>query len=83
MQESFYDNKPDSLEKKVRFGCGFLFGLVIGLLEFTRIFLFSSGSTLIVTVGIVAVVCGLLALKYGDRFWYYVLERLRGLIWWI
>ena len=78
MQNIFYDNKPDPLEKKVRFGCGFAFGLVIGFFEFARSLYRSAGMTIALTV-IAALVCGWLALKYGDRFWYGVMKRWR---WW-
>ncbi len=81
MQNPDYEHKPDLLEKKIRFGCGFLFGLVIGFFEFARI-LYSTDSAgfLILMTVLLALVCGWLATKFGDRFWQYVLERVR---WWI
>ncbi len=81
MQNPFYDHKPDPLEKKIRFGCGFLFGLVIVFFEFARtIYRHNSVGFVITCAVILALVCGWLALKYGDRFWHYVLERVR---WWM
>ncbi len=81
MHNPDYEQKPDLLEKKIRFGCGFLFGLVIGFFEFARI-LYSTDSAgfLILLTVMLAPVCGLLAIKFGDRFWHYVLERVR---WWM
>ncbi len=72
------DHKPDPLERKIRFGCGFIFGLVLGLLEFARTMYKSVGLVAVLTV-MAALVCGWLALKYGDRFWYGILQRWR---WW-
>ena len=76
----FYDHKPDPIEKKIRFGCGFLVGLIIGFLEFARItYRYDSGGLIISLAVILALVCGWLALKYGDRFWEEALRRCR---WW-
>lgn len=62
------NHEPDNLEKGVRFGCGFTFGIAVVTVGFLR------GASFIVdspwATGIaVAVVCGFLALKYGDDFW--------------
>jgi hypothetical protein len=70
--------KPDKTENKIRFGCGFIFGLVLG-------FVYAIGWVAVtwgVFVAIViatAIVCGLLAMKYGDSFWYYLKDR----SWWL
>ncbi len=81
MQNPDYAYKPDPVEKKSRFGCGFLIGLIIGFFEFARI-LYGSDSAgfLILLTVLLALVCGWFALKFGDRFWQYVLERVR---WWM
>ncbi len=78
MQNPDYAYKPDPVEKKIRFGCGFLFGLIIGFFESARILSSSdSAEFLFLLTVIVALVCGWLATKFGDRFWQYVLERVR------
>ncbi len=74
MQNPFFDHKPDPLEKKIRFGCGFLFGLVFGFLGTGRVmyrvmYRYNSAEIVVTCAVIVAFVCGWLALKYGDRFW--------------
>ncbi len=61
MQNGYYDHKPDPLEKKIRFGCVFIFGLVFGLYSAT-------GLAVTAAVAITALIFGLLAMKYGDRF---------------
>ncbi len=64
-------NIPDKSYKRVRFGCGASFGLFVGLLITFRYFLTWSLSweILLPAVIIVAIICGMLATKYGDRFW--------------
>jgi hypothetical protein len=73
-----HDNEPDPLEKKIRFGCGFIFGLAVGGAEFARSTYESVGLIAAITV-IAALACGFIALKYGDRFWHWMIERWR---WW-
>jgi hypothetical protein len=43
MQNLYHDYKPDPLERKIRFGCGFIFGLIIGFFGFARIVYESAG----------------------------------------
>ena len=70
--------EPDKLEKVIRFGCGALIGLAIGLLIALRlIFSIELGIAAIISVAL-AVVCGLLAVKHGDEFWY----SLKGWLGW-
>ena len=58
----------DSFEMKVRFGCGALLGLVVGLGLCVRLWPLSIfGVCLLVAASIMA--CGLGAARYGDRFW--------------
>jgi hypothetical protein len=71
--------QPDRLEKGIRFVCGFALGAVLG--SFAAAYYDAPG--LGAAVGIAAataVVCGLLAVRYGDRFWY-GLRRLRWFFW--
>ena len=61
--------RPDAQEKRIRFGCGFVLGLVIAAsggiaVAFTHVYYFAA---LCVFSG---VICGLAAMKYGDEFWH-------------
>jgi hypothetical protein len=72
---------PDPLEKKIRFGCGFVFGLLItGLSGFLWLLTtaYSRGYYLLALSLVCALVFGLLAMRYGDRFWY----SMRSWLWW-
>ena len=69
------DHEPDAFEKRVRFGCGFLFGAVVAfLLALREVGAFSSAFWAIVVA--VAVIFGLLAVRYGDRFWHLIVVLL-------
>jgi hypothetical protein len=60
---------PDPLEKKVRFGCGFVFGLLI--VGFSGFMWMVVGGYYVVALAMACgLVCGLLAIRYGDHFWY-------------
>ena len=65
--------KFDRLQFFVRFGCGFLLGIVfvlsLGLIE--------SLAEFIVFSLILGLIFGLLAAKYGDRFWQCLSDWLR------
>jgi len=70
---------PDPLEKRIRFGCGFVFGLLVGA-GLTRLLSLVNvggyyGLALLVTAG---VVFGWVAMKYGDDFWFALSEW----FWW-
>jgi len=79
MQNMDYDHEPDPMEKKIRFGCGFLFGLVIGFFEFARTMYRYNSTGAVISCAVISVfLCGWLALKYGDRFW----QGLPRLRWW-
>jgi hypothetical protein len=74
MQNPFYDHKPDPMEKRMRFGCGFLCGLVLGFFGTLRVmykimYWYNSAGLVISIAVISALISGWLALKYGDRFW--------------
>jgi len=63
---------PPPLEDReavgIRFGCGALFGLVLGLggvYELTS----RSLAPVIVSALVVALVCGLFSARHGERFW--------------
>ena len=69
---------PDGFEKLVRFGCGFIFSGIV--LFFTVPQIVSLGvSTFGVAVGIGALFCGLLAIRYGDSFYAGISHLFR---WW-
>lgn len=62
------------MEKVTRFGCGALLGVFIGLYCIAKWRIISSG-TAVVTLVVAILVCGCLALKYGDEFWYGLFGR--------
>ena len=78
------DPKPDPFEKRIRFGCGFLFGLASGvamalvlIVQLLSRELISFGSIKTIAVGVVlgtAILFGLLAMRQGDRFWHKAIE---------
>ena len=62
---------PDKAEKGIRFGCGFLFGLVlIGMSSLW--WAFSDRNLYIVTTFAVAVGFGFAAVRFGDAFWRWI-----------
>lgn len=69
---------PDGVEKSLRFGCGFLFGGVIVFFAFARV-AFNAHWPFWVAVGLGALPCGLLAIRYGDRFYHGIMDLFR---WW-
>ena len=68
---------PDGFEKCLRFGCGTLFGGVTILLVVSR-FIFSTSSGFWISICLGALACGLLAIRYGDRFYHGILEFFRN-----
>ena len=61
---------PPSREGRlVRFGCGFVFGLVVGWCVLVRYLAFHIGLILALAVGC-AVAVGAASALYGDRFWF-------------
>lgn len=67
---------PDGCEKCMRFGCGFLFGGAVVFFAVARYF-FSTASPFWISIGVGALLCGLLAIRYGDRFYHGILEFFR------
>lgn len=65
----------DAFEKRVRFGCGFVFGLVSGGLFLVRVVAESLGVNAAGAVAS-ALICGFLAMRFGERFWSWVRD------WW-
>lgn len=64
-----FQMRPDKTEKTIRFRCGFTFGQIVGFFSAIQIIVDAWGPSAAVAVA-VAVVCGFLAKRYGDRFWH-------------
>jgi uncharacterized membrane protein YccC len=60
---------PDRVERVVRFGCGSIVGLMFGL-AVALYTVISTASGLAWLAGLFAVVFGVLAVRFDDRFWY-------------
>ena len=67
-------HKPDAAERGIRFGCGFLFGLVV---SFAWFFWFWAASPLsmVIVLCVVGIVCGGFATWYGDAFWEWLAQN--------
>jgi hypothetical protein len=59
--------EPDLFEKRLRFGCGFVFGGLVAFLIIAREVVVFTGSSWASVAGI-ALVVGFLAMLYGDEF---------------
>jgi|JI6StandDraft_1071083.scaffolds.fasta_scaffold00936_7 hypothetical protein len=66
-----HDYEPDASEKRIRFGCGFIFGGMVGFLVVAREIQEVTG-TFWAAVICIALLSGYLALRYGDEFWEWV-----------
>jgi hypothetical protein len=58
----------DRGEKATRFGCGFLFGAILGELLAARLF-YENGYSVIAATVLLATILGLAAMHFGNRFW--------------
>lgn len=65
--------EPDSFEKRIRFGCGFVIGALIAFFFALSEFAAFTSTFWAVVVG-VAIVFGFLAMRYGNGFWRVVSE---------
>jgi hypothetical protein len=68
---------PDPLEKRIRFGCGSLFGLIFGCYAAFKTW----PENMYVDIALVIIIiltCGTLAMKQGDGFWH----ELTNFHWW-
>jgi hypothetical protein len=63
------DPEISKTEKVTRFGCGALLGLVLGFFIVVK-YSFESFGTAGAMITAAICICGYLALKYGDEFWY-------------
>lgn len=73
------NRQPDKPEKTIRFGCGAVAGFILGFYLFDIWLLSSSFITLIAVAGLIGLIFGSLAVRYGDYFW----ERLKDWLWWL
>ena len=68
---------PDTQEKVIRFGCGFVFGALL-VAGSSITWSLASHYYYVAAAIIVGMSFGLLALRYGDAFW----GRLSHWLWW-
>lgn len=70
------DPPPDDLEKRIRIGCGALFGIIPGLWLAIGIVGLRAGWRW-ACVAAVAAMFAYFSLRYGNRFWFGVLQFFR------
>jgi len=63
------DRDVSKVEQATRFGCGALLGLFLGFYVVIK-YAFSSVGSAAAIIAAAFCICGYLALKYGDEFWY-------------
>lgn len=69
------NDKPDLLEKVIRFICGAIAGLIFGFIYGVRFGQqYNSFLLFYLILGFFVVLLGLLAMKFGDKFWKNVLK---------
>jgi hypothetical protein len=66
---------PDDLEKKIRLGCGAVAGIAFGLCAGFIALELAAGWTWLLAA-VVGVILALLALRFGDRFWLWLIRCL-------
>ena len=71
--------QQDAISNRIRFGCGGLFGALLGTYMFIGEF-FGNIQVTVVILAIFIVLFGYLAMHYGDRFWDKVIDSFR---WWV
>jgi hypothetical protein len=72
-------DKPDKLEKAIRFGCGGMFGLFVSFYVGLKFFFIPNNWVAWLAAAVCAAfICGLFAMRRGDRFW----EGIKRLWWW-
>lgn len=70
------DPPPDALEKRIRIGCGAIFGIIPGLWIGIGLLGLRAGWRW-VCVAVVASAFAFFSLRYGNRFWFGVLQFFR------
>ncbi|HEX8272587.1 MAG TPA: hypothetical protein VF615_08030 [Longimicrobiaceae bacterium] len=73
--------EPDALERAIRFTCGFFFGVGLAFLLTLQKPLATDGGNLAVMAA-AAGVCGLMAMRFGDGFWYWISANLEWIWRW-
>jgi hypothetical protein len=71
------NEKPDRTTKGIRFGCGALLGLLLGLSLVIYLIELTTRITIVACLFFM-VIFGLLSVRYGERFW----EKISGILWW-
>jgi hypothetical protein len=64
------NDKPDILEKVIRFICGAILGIIFGVIygiQFGQVY--NSFPLFYLILGLLVVLFGFLAMKFGDNFW--------------
>ncbi len=61
--------RPDRETLGIRFGCGAIFGLLLGPTSIFVSLTSRSLASLILASLVCALICGLLAARFGERFW--------------
>ncbi|MCP3981124.1 MAG: hypothetical protein GY716_17640 [bacterium] len=71
-------NRPDPTEARLRLGCGGVFGFLVafGMLMSGKL---TNETLFVALVFVLPLVCGVLAYRYGDSFWFAAARVLRGL----
>ena len=69
--------EPGAQENRIRFGCGFVFGFLLGGLSNFR-HLASHGYYLLASTALIGLLCGIFAVRQGDKFWYSLLHGSAG-----
>ena len=73
--------EPDALERGIRFAFGFFFGVGLAFLLTLRKPLATDGANLLM-LGVMGGVCGLMAVRFGDGFWFWISENLEWIWRW-
>ena len=61
-------DNPDLPEKRIRFGCGAVFGVALAPALWS-LYASESWATSISLTALGALLCGFMAMRHGDRFW--------------
>jgi hypothetical protein len=72
---------PDRTERRIRFGCGALFGVLVATVLLLNLGCLPWPWWLVVAVAIVGW-CGYEAMVQGDRFWSHGYDGIRSWWWW-
>jgi hypothetical protein len=65
---------PDALGLSLRFGCGALFGAAAGTAVILSFLPTEPAAIVLAAAAAAALLCGALAMRWGDEFWSWVAE---------